>query len=219
MIFSHHKYFEELKIKERETNYLIVENPIYFRDITSEINNQINNSVGDFYLSDEKMNNIQFSKNVIFLSNFYDLDSFSKTLKTKVNQEVMNYLYEDELTIEMLNIITKFSSLAENTVRYPIKFKDEITLADVMKMLDLTIDYEGLTMIESILQFMQMCHESLGTKLFITSNLADYLSNEELGEFNKEISLNEITLLMLERHNNDIIDNNIHIIDKDLCMI
>lgn len=218
MILSHHKYFEELKIIDNESNYLIIENSIYFREILNELDNQIKNSVGDFFLSDNN-NSLSLSKCCILLTSFYDLDNFTKMLKTKVTQEITNYLYEDELSIELLQTISKFSNLAENTVRYPIRFKDEITLLDIMKMLDLSIDYEGMTLVESLLQFMQMCHEALNIRLFITANLSDYMSSDELKEFFKEISMNEITLLMIERHNNDVNDINKKIIDQDLCMI
>lgn len=218
MILSHHKYFEELKIKDNESNYLIIENSIYFRDILNELDNQIKNSIGDFFLSDNN-NTLPLSKCCVLLTSFYDLDNFTKMLKTKVTQEITNYLYEDELSIELLQTISKFSNLAENTVRYPIRLKDEVTLLDVMKMLDLSIDYEGMTLVESLLQFMQMCHEALNIRLFITANLSDFMSNVELKEFLKEISMNEITLLMIERHNNEINDINKKIIDQDLCMI
>lgn len=179
MILSHHKYFEELKLKDNEPNYLIIENSIYFREILNELDNQIKNSVGDFFLSDNN-NSLSLSKCCILLTSFYDLDNFTKMLKTKVTQEITNYLYEDELSIELLQTISKFSNLAENTVRYPIRFKDEITLLDIMKMLDLSIDYEGMTLVESLLQFMQMCHEALNIRLFITANLSDYMSSDEL---------------------------------------
>lgn len=220
MKLAHHDYFEQIEMKDFKTNSLIIESSKYFREIVAELYKQVNTNCGKFFLSDDNSNLMPLNKNVIMLVDFNNFDSYSKNLKSKINQEIFEQFSEDELSLQLIKDLSTLSEEAENSVRYPIKFRDDITLSDILKMLDISIDYEGLSSLEKILQFMEICHDVLGTKLFITVNLMSYLSDDEFLEFNKSIELNEITLLMIERNQHSRISNGkLVIIDKDLCVI
>lgn len=221
MRITHEEYFDPIVIDEDNPQTLVIENPVYFRRALYELFGQIDNGRGGFVLSDEKFNILPIEKNCLLITDLFNLDLSSKTIKTKINQEITVNMKDDEISTELVTLFNRFSILAENSVNYPIKVNEQVTLADLVKLLDVTIDLSDMSQIEQIIQFMQLSNRLLKTKLFITINLKDFFTEDEYKEFEKELKQNKLPLLMIERHTHEEMDNHqfTRIIDKDLCVL
>lgn len=221
MKLLNHKYFDVIKVTEDCPETLIIEEPVLFRNVVDELNYQIKNDEGDFILSDDSSKILSISKNIMLITDIYNLDTYSKQLKSKLTSIITtNYSDVDgkEQMIEMLNEIgVKIS----NNLPYSVTYKSNIAFSDVVKVLDFSFDYSTLSFLESLTEIISTSFEILKYKMLVTVNLKDYLEKRELDEIIKYFAYKKIPLLMLERYQHYELDDYKHtrIIDKDLCVI
>ena len=221
MKITNFKYFKPLEITVEQPKTLIIEDPVYYRKIISELIYQSESNIGEFVLFDEKDKNYDISKNCLIITDMFDYVSLEKQIKTKLNNMIVN---EYQIKEEATALITQINTIGVeimNSYMYPVKFKDNLTFQDVIKMMDFTIDYSELNFLERFIEYTKMCFELLGYKLLITINFKEVISKEEYYTFKQDMMNRGILLLMIERHSNSELDfdEDVTIIDKDLCML
>lgn len=221
MKLLNHKYFDVIKVTEDCPETLIIEDPVLFRNVVDELNYQIKNDEGVFILSDDSSKILSISKNMMLITDIYNLDTYLKQLKNKLTSIITtNYLDVDgkEQMIEMLN---EMGVRIANNLPYSVTYKSNIAFNDVVKFLDFSFDYSTLSFLESLTEIISTSFEILKYKMLVTVNLKDYLAKQELDEIIKYFAYKKIPLLMLERHQHYELDDCKHtrIIDKDLCVI
>lgn len=221
MKILNHKYFDVIEVVEDSPETLIIEEPVLFRNVVDELSYQVKNDEGDYVLSDDSSRILTLSKNLMLITDIYNLDAYSKQLKNKLTSIITtNYSDIDgkELLIEMLN---EMGVRIANNLPYSVTYKTNIAFSDVVKFLDFSFDYSTLSLLESLIEMISTSFEILKYKMLVTVNLKDYLAKQELDEIIKYFTYKKIPLLMLERHQHYEMDDCKHtrIIDKDLCVI
>ncbi len=221
MKILNHKYFDVIEVVEDSPETLIIEEPVLFRNVVDELSYQVKNDEGDYVLSDDSSRILTLSKNLMLITDIYNLDAYSKQLKNKLTSIITtNYSDIDgkELLIEMLN---EMGVRIANNLPYSVTYKTNIAFSDVVKFLDFSFDYSTLSLLESLIEMISTSFEILKYKMLVTVNLKDYLAKQELDEIIKYFAYKKIPLLMLERHQHYEMDDCKHtrIIDKDLCVI
>lgn len=220
MKIVHPEYFDPIIINGDQPETLVIENPVYFRKIVSILLFQSNTEDGDFILS-EHDDPIAFNKNCIVISDIYNYAENDHQLKAKIQNMILNEASYSENLTSIITGLNEFGIELANRVTYSVKFKDNITLTDLIKMYDFSIDLSCYEFWEKIIEYMKLCKELLHYKLFITINLKDSISEEEYKNFNADICNSKIPLLMIERNSHENLDDICHlrIVDSDLCVI
>lgn len=221
MKLLNHKYFDVIEVTEDYPETLIIEEPVLFRNVIDELNYQISNDDGDYVLSDSSSKILSLSKSMMLITDIYNLDIYTKQLKNKLTNIVVNNYSDVEGKEQLIEMLNEIGVRIINNLPYSATYKSNIVFNDIVKFLDFSFDYSTLTFLESLTEIISTSFEILKYKVLVTVNLKDYLEKKELEEITKYIVYKKIPLLMLERHQHVELDdyNHTRIIDKDLCVI
>lgn len=210
-------YFEENTV-----NVIVVENSVHFRSFSERIINGINGFDTDFRLSDEKFQSMELSKYAEFIIDPFAVDCSSKKILSKLAEEMtsISEQYTNELHDIMFRL-NKIGGLMSVQSQFEATFSEVNDISKIIKLLDFSIDFEEKDTLEKVIEYMKICRQYLGKKLFIFLNLKCFFSKEELAEFYKAVFYEKINILLLERmcYNDGIECEKVRIIDSDLCEI
>ena len=220
MKIVHPIYFDLINVENSIPETLVIENPVYFRKVVEELIEQKNTDCGEFVVSNDN-ESLLLSKTCVLITDIYNFEEYNRQIKNKVTNMIMDETEYYEKQTKLLSDINMFAIEMANAVPYPIRFKGNITILDVVKMLDFDTDLSDLSFWDKIIEYIKLCSELLNYKLFITVNLKDSISEAEYKAFIEDIYNNQILLLMIERHTHPDIDDSHHlmIVDKDLCVL
>ena len=221
MKLLNHKYFDVIKVTEDCSETLIIEEPVLFRNVIDELSYQVKNDEGDYVLSDDSSKILSISKNMMLITDIYNLDIYLKQLKNKLTSIITTNYSDVDGKEQMIEMLNEVGVRIANNLPYSVTYKSNIAFNDVVKFLDFSFDYSTLSILESLTEIISTSFEVLKYKVLVTVNLKDYLEKRELDEIIKYFAYKKIPLLMLERHQHYELDDCKHtrIIDKDLCVI
>lgn len=213
------KYFDVIEINDAPET-LVIENATFFRRIISELYEQCQTDIGDFVLSENNIP-LSLSKSCQLVTDIYDFDKSARQAKTKIQQLLIKESISMDEQYDLLAKLNSFALKLANTLEYQISFKDNVSIADIIKLLDFNVDYKCLTFWERLEEYMSLCVDLLGYKLIITVNLKTSISKEEYKAFIHDIQCRSIPLLMIERSHYEELDNlnHLRIIDSQLCVL
>lgn len=221
MKLTHYQYFKPIEITSSQFGTLVVENPVYYRNIINDLFSQKENGDGCFVLSDENNKIYDINKSCLFVSDFFNFISQEKQIKTKLaNMIVASYQTKEEI-IDLITLINKIGIEIANDYMYPIKFKETLTFQDIVKMMDFSLDLDGLNFWERFIEYIKICFELFDYKLLIAIGLKEIISSDEYLLVMNDLQNRNIPVLMIERHVHLDIDDisNTVLIDKDLCVL
>ena len=219
MKLANSKFFETLDF-EKGSQTLVVENVELLRTIILQLKFQINNKIGDFILSDNDAI-LDISKNILLITDVFEISGLSKQLKNKLQQYVESSYDNDALFQDVYDKLIEFGNDLINSVPYPLCFSQSLTKIDIIKMLDIQLEHNYSSLLEELIDYIDIFSQIIKTKLFVFVSLRSFLTDEEFNNFMKIMDYKGIRVLLIERYL--LLDtgtnNNVHIIDKDLCVI
>lgn len=218
MILTHSYYLDPIELTEEQPQTLIIERGDYFRSFVSELISQTISGNGEFVLSEGSMM-LDLNKNAVVISDILSLEFDSRQIKNRLIQDLV--LDCDETIVN--NVVNSLNNLGYSFAsksKHPISFNMNLTVSELVKLLDFRIDTEPYTDIENIFEYISVCSELLGKRLIIIVGLKDLVAEDEYMEFEKMISYKKYTVLLIE-HRQHAFDNSefSYIIDEDLCSI
>ena len=219
MKLANSKFFETLEF-ECGSQTLVVENVELLRTIILQLKFQINNKIGDFILSDND-EILDISKNILLITDVFEISGLSKQLKNKLQQYVESSYDNDDLYQEIYQKLIEFGNDLTNSSPYPLCFNQEISKFDIIKLLDIQFEHNYSSLLEEVIDYIDIFSQIIKTKLFVFVSLRSFLTDEEFNNFMKIMDYKGIRVLLIERYLSldNGINNNVHIIDKDLCVI
>ena len=219
MKLANSKFFETLEF-ECGSQTLVVENVELLRTIILQLKFQINNKIGDFILSDNDAI-LDISKNILLITDVFEISGLSKQLKNKLQQYVESSYDNDDLYQDVYQKLIEFGNDLTNSSPYPLCFNQEISKFDIIKLLDIQFEHNYSSLLEEVIDYIDIFSQIIKTKLFVFVSLRSFLTDEEFNNFMKIMDYKGIRVLLIERYL--LLDtgtnNNVHIIDKDLCVI
>lgn len=219
MKLANSKFFETLEF-ECGSQTLVVENVELLRTIILQLKFQINNKIGDFILSDND-EILDISKNILLITDVFEISGLSKQLKNKLQQYVESSYDNDDLYQDVYQKLIEFGNNLTNSSPYPLCFNQEISKFDIIKLLDIQFEHNYSSLLEEVIDYIDIFSQIIKTKLFVFVSLRSFLTDEEFNNFMKIMDYKGIRILLIERYLSldNGINNNVHIIDKDLCVI
>ena len=219
MKLANSKFFETLEF-ECGSQTLVVENVELLRTIILQLKFQINNKIGDFILSDNDAI-LDISKNILLITDVFEISGLSKQLKNKLQQYVESSYDNDDLYQDVYKKLIEFGNDLTNSSPYPLCFNQEISKFDIIKLLNIQFEHNYSSLLEEVIDYIDIFSQIIKTKLFVFVSLRSFLTDEEFNNFMKIMDYKGIRVLLIERYL--LLDtgtnNNVHIIDKDLCVI
>lgn len=209
-----------IEFKENIINVLVIENPIFFRDFISDINYQINNLSGKIILSnDYKVLNI--SKFIEIIVQFYPFEMNKKSIINKLNNNIEKICIDD-YNLECKELFSKIENLLNQLIvnyDYPIKY-DLFEIEKLIKLANFSFDNEYDSLIEKLIDYMEIIRGLECDKVFIFVNIKSYLTSDEIIMFYEMINAKKLNVLILESYDSLRLkyENKI-IIDESLCEI
>jgi len=219
----HPKISYQIIFKENITNVIVIENPIIFRDFIEELIKQCSGEEGEFLLS-ENEDEIDISKNVELVIDYFALEFNQKKILTKVynylktvSQQDNNYLKTNELQIEIFQYLEELISFSE----YPLVHSAEVDIISIFKAAEIKLETNHETILEKLIEYINIVQEFCGISCIVFVNLKSYLTEEELKQLYTHASYKKVHIILLEgRLYNRIPDlEKIFILDEDLCEI
>ena len=219
MKLANSKFFETLEF-ECGSQTLVVENVELLRTIILQLKFQINNKIGDFILSDNDAI-LDISKNILLITDVFEISGLSKQLKNKLQQYVESSYDNDDLYQDIYQKLIEFGNDLTNSSPYPLCFNQEISKFDIIKLLNIQFEHNYSSLLEEVIDYIDIFSQIIKTKLFVFVSLRSFLTGEEFNNFLKIMDYKGIRVLLIERYLSldNSINNNVHIIDKDLCVI
>ena len=202
-------------------NSLIIENSVCFREALYDLHNQLSGSDGSAVLSVDNVP-VPFSKNTELITGFVPFELSDKAMLSKIHSALeknavneTNYLRTQSLLAEIEKYLFDISYDFSVDVS-----AEKLSVASLLKALGVSIKEDYTSLIEKVFDYFELIREFDKDKLFITVNMRDYFSDNEMRLFTDSVSKHNHALLMIESHERPILPHeNRLIIDDDLCEI
>lgn len=211
--FDFDKFFAYFLIVENSKEYLKVIEELYAENFSNE--------ESDFVLS-KNGEILNLSKNCLFLYNYFDLDINNKKIISEINSKILKVFESHDFVEDFSALNQLFININDKISNYfdlKLEYDDEITYDKFIKISGFKLSSES-KFIERLLNYIKIYTELKKVKLVIFVGLSEFLSQEELMLFLKELEYLDLKCLLIESHQKYCFDfvGKI-IIDKDLCEI
>lgn len=131
MKIVHPKYFDAITITDENPETLVIENALYFRQTISSIINQMETNIGDYVVSVDN-EPVSMQKTCLLITDIYNFYQNDKRLKTKIQQMIVNEAQFSDKQFRLISDLNEFAINISNSVQYPVSFKEDITIADIV---------------------------------------------------------------------------------------
>lgn len=189
------------------------------------------NTVFNFYSGCLEESNIVFSENytpikyknnISFVPNLFSLD-FSSPFMKKVYEDMSLYAHTDlnENTSNLKSNLLLFLEKIVAGFDYDFDFKDDVDIIDLFKMQNLKPSLSKENLLSTLLDFIILTKKYSSVKCFVLLNLHNYFDLSELELLYKELSYQNINILVIENKKcfNILSNENVYIVDEDMCEI
>ncbi|MDY2984885.1 MAG: type II-A CRISPR-associated protein Csn2 [Synergistes jonesii] len=223
MKLAHPGMFRIIEFAENIANVLVIENQPLLRRATAELLSQVSSGVGEFVLSDDENSKIELGKAAEVITDPLQLDMNERRFQTKINQEAIKACCAEleKETAEFLMSAGRLGAAVTSMLDFSVDYTLPLDVSGLLKLLGLHIDTEGMQLPERLLEYMKLCRNFFGKRLFVFLNLKSFLSEKELVHFYSAVFYEKFDILLLESVQRQKVcgTERISIIDGDLCDI
>ena len=106
-------------------------------------------------------------------------------------------------------------------IPYPVKYKEEWNVMELLKTCNVELDVESDNVCEKLFHYIKLMNQVCGISIFITVNLKQYLSEEQIIELYKLVGYSKIQLVLIEFNmcGEKLECEDVYVLDKDKCII
>ena len=210
-----------LELGKEKCQSLVIENQAVWCSILNDMAEQLRGNVGKIVLScNDKI--IPLSKNVELISQFIPFDMNQKGLLTKIMNEMQKIAVNEQHFAQTTTTLSSWEKyLLELTADMVgnIGFS-KINLESLIKSAGIEVEsvYDNLG--EKILDYFELVSVYDSKKLFVLVNLRSYLSENEMKEFLKNVTVHQYEILLVDSVEHPILDlEKRYIVDADQCIL
>lgn len=218
-----HQWIQDpIVLNRRDITVLVLENPRFFREFVSGIEQQIEGE--DTYLIClDGAKEFQLSKCARLITDLFAIPIDEKKSSTLLYKDIEKNISEEaRADLEKLSMgINTFISDVIEDYSLPLTYSPNFSLSSLMKMVDLKPEYRPASFLQSILDRIRTLSTLFNKNLFFLVNLHDVLDRDELTIFYQEIALMDIDVVVVDAREPKDSDapEKVVIIDQDLCEI
>lgn len=220
MMLAHSLLESPVCINEGDVMVFVIENSAVLREMITGFKS----GETEWVLS-RNYTPLNISKCVEVIDSIFNIDFMTKKIISGINSEAERIADIGIREVENAVLsLTELGNLICEKIQIPVKSMYDGSVDKIIKLLNLSLDIDDMSMPEKLLLYMETVRNFLGKELFVFLNLKGLLSDEEVNLFYKNVKYEGFRVLLIEsflKENND--SNNkyerIMIIDKDLCII
>lgn len=222
MKLVHPDFYLPIVFSEDGVFVLVLENERDFSSFVYDIYKQINGEEEGWVLSHNNTE-LKMSKCCELL-----FDPFS----TELNQrKLLNALYgqleEEIMSSEKLlkwnqahAFMTELMDDFTSDLEFSVNHKLDIDVKDFFKIMNLQFDYEQTSILEKVIDYMNLSKEVCGTEVFVLVNFKSYFSSKQLLYLYEQAIYKKYTILLVESREKERLKyEKCVVIDIDGCVI
>ena len=212
----------EIELKENVVSVIVVEDVASRLPIVDELYSQMMDKDGNWLLV-ENEKNYELGKNAEIILEPFSLELNNKKVKTKLYQDIktiaQDFCFSQGLEVHS-HICNYLEKLLER-IPYPVKYEEEWNILELLKAYGVELEEESDSICEKLFNYIKLINQVCGIGIFITVNLKQYLTKEQISELYKLAMYSKIQLVLIEFNmlNEKLDCEEIYILDKDKCII
>lgn len=212
----------EIELKENIVSVIVVEEVNLRLSMIDELYSQIMGKDGNWLLT-ENEKDYELGKKVEIILEPFSLDLNNRKVKTKLYQDIKNIAqdYSFSQGLELHSHICNYLENLLERIPYPVKYEEEWNILELLKAYGVELDEECDSICDKIFNYIKLINHVCGISIFITVNIKQYLTEEQILELYKIAMYNKIQLVLIEFNmiNGKLDCEEIYILDKDRCII
>lgn len=212
----------EIELKENVMSVIVVEDVTLRLPIIEGLYSQVMGKDGNWLLV-ENEKNFELDKKAEIILEPFSLELNNKKVKTKLYQDIkaiaQDFCFSQGLEVHS-HICSYLESLLER-VPYPVKYEEEWNILELLKAYDMQLEEEYDSIYEKLFNYIKLVNHVCGISVFITVNIKQYLTEEQITELYKLAMYSKIQLVLIEFNmfNEKFDCEETYILDKDSCII
>lgn len=221
MKLVHSEYHLDIDFHENEIIILVIECRNMMMEMMRDLHVQYTGQEGLFVLSDSTKI-LKIDKEVELIINPFSLNCNERKILASLFHEIEELTLENysKESIELNALIANYVEKISSQVSYHTKFHMEYSPSMLLKLVDLQIEADAVTLTEKIVEYITLMKRMRNVKLFIFWNLKTLLNDDEIKKLYEHAINNKIELLLIESSfYPKITGEKTTIIDKDGCII
>ena len=201
MTLKYSRLEREIRFTKDYFNNLIIKNPKLLRQFIFSLKAQIEQDT-EFLLMFENNKEISISKRTILFENCLSLDIDEKKLNTFLQKDLLINLTDEAKSRyqEIINEINEYISTISYDYKLPLSFDTDISLQTFLKAISITSSRDTSSYLGYLTQEIQKYSVVFKKDFFIFINLKDFLTDEEMSFFFKEMNKMELDFLIVSSH-------------------
>lgn len=217
-----HKYLSRpLVLEENKVNVVVIENPDMLTGMIDDMLNEIEEKNERYILSHDD-SRIDISKHIELITDVFSLDINDKKFLNKLYADLKTEASNDKFyvkTMELNSMISAYLSDLTDLDGFSVMHEEDGDLSYIFKAFNLRFCDEAVGLCEKVAEYITVCNEFLKKDIFIFVNLKSFINDVEISELYEYAFYKKIHLILLENHcsNNVLTDEDVRIIDNDLC--
>ncbi|MBQ4072488.1 MAG: type II-A CRISPR-associated protein Csn2 [Clostridia bacterium] len=205
---------------DRRANSLCFESPTHFAKAVYDLKKSMEED-GERFRFSEGATMLKPSKIAVALTDYYSLDGWLKKINSLLSKRLLSEILNEQY--EITKIYGQLYNLIDNVAQEydaPIMLNEDCDYSTLIKLLNPMVNVESETLLERLVDFINLCVEFLKIKVLILVDVKHYLEENELLSLAKHCALKEVGLFMLGSSCPYCIDGErAVVIDKDYCEI
>lgn len=197
---------------------LIVEAPDELRDVIRDLDISVQNDTEEWILSDaEEILKKTSAMEMVFSP--WTMDLNNKKIQKALWKRITKLIQQDVQNEQVQNIIKEMSALLDS-INEEMDYNFEYAAEDIltlMKACDVHFSEEG-DLLSKLSQYIKICAELLGTRLFVFVGIKQYFTGAELDILSREAGYLGCSFMCIEGTHTGT-EKNMILIDKDLCRV
>lgn len=212
---------EPIVFEENKISVLVVESPSELRKMILSLQQQATGYEGAFVLGENWLP-VEISRYATLVTDPFTLDFEAKKIATRLAQQALA-VAKEEYGEEFRGLLSELNTLAaeiSTLLDFEVTFSEMESPEALVKQMNFHIDCQMLDFPSAVLEYMKLQQRVFGKKLMIFYNLKACLTEEEVRLLYKAVKYEKIQILLLEdrQRPGGEEDENVSIIDKDLCV-
>lgn len=212
----------EIELKENTEAVIVLEDVVGRLTFVEGLYSQVLGEEGNWLLvEDEK--NYELAKKVDMILEPFSLELNNKKVKTKLYQDI-KIIAQDDCFLQGLELHSHICNYLETLlekVPYSVKYREEWNILEILKAYGVELEEECESICDKLFNYIKLMSQVCGTSIFITVNLKQYLTKNQILEMYKLVKYCKIQLILIEfnMYDEKIECEDIYVLDKDKCII
>lgn len=177
---------------------LTIENKAFYRKFLMELTEQIKNKDEAPFKVMKEGEDVTAKLNVMV--DLFHLENTEVAILNSLRTQLVKYLQADyEKVTALKQTIVEIFRECYFDQEFDVFVGDELNLRTFAKVLDISVDFDAPTLVERLVNYIEISHRLELYKVFMLVNLSLYLNEEEIKLFKKEMVQKKIPIILLER--------------------